>query len=165
MDVSLRITSGWRGVIIPQALSIALSIRELLRQGYLFGAHVLIRALVERAAILIYLDLFPEEIDRWNRGWHNGDAPGLAAMLDKINAKWFPNSDVSGRDLTAEMNSLLHAKPDSARWNTVPASKPGFEGYAVSKILNRPDLCDEACAGALGCLTLVQEMMVRYFPD
>lgn len=59
---------GMAGLIVPQALSIAISIRELLRQGYLFGAHVLIRALVERAAILIYLDLFPEEIDRWNRG-------------------------------------------------------------------------------------------------
>lgn len=50
--------------VIPQALSIALSIRELIRQGYLFGAHVLVRALVERAAILLYLNLYPEEIDR-----------------------------------------------------------------------------------------------------
>jgi hypothetical protein len=39
--------------VIAQALSIALSIRELIRQGYLFGAHVLLRALVERAAILL----------------------------------------------------------------------------------------------------------------
>lgn len=35
-------------VVIPQSVSLALSIRELIRQGYLFGAHVLVRPLVER---------------------------------------------------------------------------------------------------------------------
>ena len=69
-------------LVIPQALSIALSIRELIRQGYLFGAHVFLRALVERAAILLYLHLYPDEIERWNRGWHQNDAPGLAKMFD-----------------------------------------------------------------------------------
>ena len=43
--------------VIPQAISLTLSIRELIRQGYLFGAHVLVRPLVERAAILLYLHL------------------------------------------------------------------------------------------------------------
>jgi hypothetical protein len=70
--------------VIPQALSIMLSIRELIRQGYLFGAHVLVRPLVERAAILLYLHLHPEDIEKWNRGWHVGDAPGLAKMFDAI---------------------------------------------------------------------------------
>jgi hypothetical protein len=41
--------------VIPQALSIALSIRELIRQGYLFGGHVLVRSLAERSTILLYL--------------------------------------------------------------------------------------------------------------
>jgi hypothetical protein len=50
--------------VIAQALSIALSIRELIRQGYLFGANVLLRALVERAAILLYLHLYPNDIER-----------------------------------------------------------------------------------------------------
>ena len=46
------------------------------------------------------------------------------------------NSAVAGRDLTATMNSLLHAKPDSAPWNMVPLGEVGL-GHAVSKILNR----------------------------
>src|SRR5436853_5001758 len=41
--------------IIPQGISIALSIRELVRQGYLFGAFVLMRSLIERATIILYL--------------------------------------------------------------------------------------------------------------
>src|SRR3972149_9190685 len=134
--------------VIPQALSIMLSIRELIRQGYLFGAHVLVRALVERAAILLYLHLYPEEIERWNRGWHQQDAPGLAKMFDAIQAKQRRNPKVPGRDLTASMNSLLHAKPDSAPWNLVPLGEKGL-GHAVSKILNRPDLCDDLCANVI----------------
>jgi hypothetical protein len=33
----------------PQGISLALSIRELIRQGYLFAALVLVRPLIERA--------------------------------------------------------------------------------------------------------------------
>jgi hypothetical protein len=150
--------------VIAQALSIALSIRELIRQGYLFGAHVLLRALVERAAILLYLHLYPNDIERWKRGWQQGDAPGLAKMFDAIQAKQQHNPVVAGRDLTATMNSLLHAKPDSAPWNMVRLGETGF-GHAVSKILNRPDLCDDLCANAIPWLVVVQGMMAAYFPS
>jgi hypothetical protein len=149
--------------VIPQALSITLSIRELIRQGYLFGAHVLVRALVERAAILLYLHLYPEEIDRWNRGWHQQDAPGLAKMVDAIQAKQQCEPTVRGRDLTASMNSLMHAKPDSAPWNLVLMGEKVL-GHAVSKILNRPELCDDLCANVIPWVVVVQGMMAAYFP-
>jgi len=150
--------------VIAQALSITLSIRELIRQGYLFGAHVLLRALVERQTILLYLHLHPEDIERWNRGWHQGDAPGLSKMLDAIQSKWQRDSAVRGRDLTAAMNSLMHAKPDSAPWNLVPLGENGV-GHAVSKILNRPDLCDDLCANVIPSLVIIQAMMAAYFPN
>jgi hypothetical protein len=149
--------------VIAQALSIALSVRELIRQGYLFGAHVLLRALVERAVILLYLHLYPTEIVRWNRGWNHGDAPSLAKMLDAIQAMQAGGGAVPGRDLTRAMNSLLHAKPDSAPWNMVPLGGTDF-GHAVSKILNRPDLCDDLCANTIPWLVVVQAMMAAYFP-
>jgi hypothetical protein len=149
--------------VIPQAISIALSIRELIRQGYLFGAHVLLRAMVERAAILLYLNLHPEEIVRWKRGWHQGDAPGLAKMFDAIQAKQPRGPAFRGSDLTASMNTLLHAKPDSAPWNLVPIGAEGI-GHAVSKILNRPDLCDEICGNLIPWIVVVQGMMAAYFP-
>jgi hypothetical protein len=68
--------------VIAQSLSITLSIRELIRQGFLFGGHLLVRTLMERAAILLYLHFYPVEIKKWNRGWHLQDkAPSLAKML------------------------------------------------------------------------------------
>ncbi len=150
--------------VIAQALSIALSIRELIRQGYLFGGHILLRSLAERAAILLYLNLYPTEIDKWNRGWGHKEAPTLAAMFEAIQAKQQPESPIRGRDMTAQMNSLLHSKPDSAPWNMVSLGGTDF-GHAVSKILDRPELCDELCANTIPWLTVVQCMMVAYFHD
>jgi len=150
--------------VVAQALSIALSIRELIRQGYLFGGHVLLRALAERAAILLYLHLYPAEIDKWNRGWEHKEAPSLAKMFEKIQANVRPGSPVRGGDLTAPMNSLLHSKPDSAPWNIVTLGD-GRLGHAVSKILDRPELCDELCANAIPWLVVVQGMMAAYFAE
>lgn len=150
--------------VVAQALSIALSIRELIRQGYLFGGHVLLRALAERAAILLYLHLYPAEIDKWNRGWEHNEAPSLAKMFEKIRAKQRPGSPIRGGDLTAPMNSLLHSKPDSAPWNLIQVDGAGV-GHAVSKILDRPELCDELCANAIPWLVVVQSMMAAYFVD
>lgn len=150
---------------IAQALSLALSIRELIRQGYLFGGHVLVRPIVERGAILLYLHLYPADIGIWNRGWTHKEAPGLAAMLDRIQtAKRAPDDIVRGTDLTASMNSLLHAKPDSAQWNLIPL-QGDRHGHAVSKILNRPDLCDDLCGNVVPWLAIVVRMMAAYFPD
>ncbi len=150
--------------VIAQALSIALSIRELIRQGYLFGAHVLLRALVERSAILLYLHLNPEEIEKWNRGWHQKDAPSLAKMFDAIQRRNPCEYVIRGSELTEEMNSLLHAKPDSAPWNLVQFGKDGL-GHAVSKILNRPELCDDLCANVIPWIAVIQGMMSAYFPE
>ena len=150
--------------VIPQAISIALSIRELVRQGYLFGAHVLLRPLAERSAILLYIDIIPEKIAAWNRGWLHGEAPSLAKMFDAIQAEWGQASRIPGKDLTASMNSLLHGRPDSAWWSLIPLADESI-GHAPSKILNRPDLCDDICADVIPWLAVVQAMMNAYFPD
>jgi len=150
--------------VIAQAISIALSIRELIRQGYLFGGHVLLRALAERAAILLYLNHYPTEIDKWNRGWDHREAPSLAAMFTAIRAKQRPDDPIRGSTITAQMNSLMHSRPDSAPWDLVSLEGVGL-GHAVSKILDRPELCDELCANAIPWLTVVQCMIVAYFHD
>ncbi len=65
----------------PKTISIALSIRELIRQGYLFGALVLVRPLAVRAAILLYLNKNPSGVEKWNWGWRHDEAPSLAKMF------------------------------------------------------------------------------------
>lgn len=149
--------------VISQALNITLSIRELIRQGYLFGGYVLLRALVERAVILFYLHYYPEDIAHWNSGWHQGAAPGLTTMIDKISEKVADAPNMRGSDITKPMNSLLHAKPDSAYYNLISMGAAG-NGFAPSKILNRPELCDNLCADIIPTLAMIQEMISAYFP-
>jgi hypothetical protein len=124
--------------LVPQGISLALSIRELVRQGYLYGASVLLRPLIERIAIIRYLQAKPDEIDKWKRGWLHKEAPSLASMLDVMASE---NAPYSGRDVTKLLNSIVHGKPDSAIWNLVPMAE-GQVGHAPSKILNNPELCD-----------------------
>ena len=85
-------------------------------------------------------------------------------MFEKIHAKQQPGSAIRGSDLTAPMNSLLHSKPDCAPWNLIELEGVGI-GHAVSKILDRPELCDELCANAIPWLVVVQGMMAAYFAD
>ncbi len=151
-------------LVIPQSFSLSLSIRELIRQGYLFGAHVLKRALCERAVVMYYLYLYPEHVSCWHDGWHSRDgAPSLSKMIEKISVKNTPDLKVCGHDLAASMNSLLHAKPDSAYWNIISMNETKV-GFAASKILDRPDLCDDLCADVIPWLALVLGMLEAYFP-
>jgi hypothetical protein len=148
--------------VISQALSITLSIRELIRQDYLFGAYVLLRPLVERAMILFYLYYYPEDIVHWNNGWQQRDAPGLSLMIDKISKKLANSPKGRGRDMLKSMNSLLHGKPDSAYYSLFPLDESRI-GFAPSKILNRPELCDDLCADVIPTLAMIQGMMAAYF--
>jgi len=71
--------------IIPQGINLALSIRELVRQGYLFATAVLMRSLIERAAIISYLHENPTKVSLWQNGWKYSERPKLAKMLATMN--------------------------------------------------------------------------------
>jgi len=55
--------------LIPSASSVALSVRELVRQGYLLSALILTRPLMERTATISYLVEQPHAIALWAEGW------------------------------------------------------------------------------------------------
>lgn len=85
-------------------------------------------------------------------------------MFEAIGSKTLGLDGVRGHKLTDSMNSILHGRPDSAIWSLVQVDDKHV-GQAPSKIVNRPDLCDEVCANAIPWLALVQGMMCAYFPD
>ena len=146
--------------LIPQGLSISLSIRELVRQGHLFGGLVLIRALAERATTVLYLQRFPDEIVKWKRGWRYNERPSLHKMLDTISMGKFPGA---AREFTQLYNSIMHGDPDSAMWNLVQVSN-GKLSHAVSKILKNPSLCDKVCLDAAIWLGVLLGMTNVIFP-
>ena len=147
--------------IIPQGISISLSIRELIRQGYLFGALVLLRPLVERAITILYLSSHQDKLAVWNRGWKHNERPKLSAMLNAIGGTAFPNV---GPEVTRSLNSLTHGDPDSALWNLVQIG-PQAMGHAVGKMLESPKLCDKVCLEAAAWLSVILSLMHKLFPE
>jgi hypothetical protein len=147
--------------LIPQGMSIALSIRELVRQGHLFGALVLMRSLAERTAILLYLHAKPDAIDIWKRGWRHRERPSLAAMLTALAGHAVPGV---GRGITQPYNSITHGDPDSGVWSLVQMSDGGL-GHGVSKILDDPGMCDQVCMEATVWLSAIMGMLCAIFPE
>jgi len=146
--------------IVPQGFSLALSIRELVRQGYLFGALVLTRSLIERATIILYLHKNPEKVEIWKRGWKYNERPKLSEMLNSIGKEEFPQI---GRSITPLYNSLTHGDPDSAIWNIIKTTDAGI-GHSVSKIVDNPSLCDKVCLEAATWLLVLTSMAITLFP-
>jgi len=147
--------------IIPPGISIALSIRELVRQGYLFGAVILMRPLIERAAIISYLCDNPKEIDKWEAGWKYGKRPSLLKMLTKMGSQ----TDISGAKVVCEtFNHIVHGDPEGATFDLIK-NKEGELGYSISKSLNNPDLCDFICLQSYLYLIILMARMAECFPS
>jgi|SRR5579872_2720328 len=169
--------------LVPQAINLTLAVRELVRQGYLFGALILLRSLIERVAILRYIISSPEGIDLWKRGWNHKEAPCLAKMLGAMQKEGKLKSDAVSEaalkvlyllaqdeptfdiiEITGPLNDAVHGKPASAVWTVVPVGGDRF-GHAPSKILNNPLLCDRICLPALAMLLVLQTTIAEVFPQ
>lgn len=147
--------------IIPQGVNLALTIRELVRQGYLFGALVLMRPLIERAATISYLHSNPGEINAWESGWQYRERPSLSKMLDTMSG----GVDTSlANQLCSHFNHIVHGDPIGSEWNMVRLSNSGF-GYSVGKVTNAPELCDEICIQSFCYLIVLMGMMTACFTD
>ncbi len=146
--------------IIPQGINLALSIRELVRQGYLFAAAVLMRPLIERAAIISYLHEKPEAVGLWRDGWKYNERPRLATMLETMNKEV---NIRQAQDICNTFNSLTHGDPVSSAFNLVSLQSGGL-GYSVGKVLNEPEFCDFICCQSYCYLIVIMGRMAGCFP-
>ena len=147
--------------IIPQGISIALSFRELIRQGYLFSAMILIRPLIERAAVISYLDLHPDAVTLWESGWKHGERPSLATMMNEMSGR---SSKEEAQKICSEHNHIVHGDPLSCYHNIIHLND-GSIGYASGKILNNHELCDGIAMEAQCYLVVLAGRMSRIFSD
>lgn len=149
--------------IIPQGIKLALSIRELVRQAYLFAGAVLMRPLMERTTIILYLELRPEGLGIWTNGWKYRERPGLPAMLAEIGEHRFQHVEINPA-FTREYNSLSHGDPSSAAIN-LGFTEHGEPIFGVSKDLEDPELCDRVCSEATVWLAQLILAGSRIFPE
>ena len=148
-------------ILAPQTISLALSIRELIRQGYLFGAKVLIRPFVERSVTMLYLFHNEEGLARWNEGWIHRKRPSLQKMFENLNERLLGGLYPSVSGFTHDFNSATHGDPLSARWNVV--LRDGVPVFLASKNLHSPELADEICTEAIPWLASAMGMMSAAF--
>lgn len=147
--------------IIPQGINLALTIRELVRQGYLFGALVLMRPLIERAAIISYLHANSGEVEVWQKGWQFRERPNLTKMLETMSG----DVDITVvKQIGETFNHIVHGDPLGSQWNLVHLSDGGL-GYSVGKVINDPELCDFICLQSYSYLIVLMGMMAACFPE
>jgi hypothetical protein len=151
-------------ILVPQTISLALSIRELIRQGYLFGAKVLVRPFTERAVTALYLFNNAEAMKIWNDGWEHRKRPTLQKMIEAIYEKVQKGSLTSLKGITRDLNSATHGDPLSAKWNVV-LRDDGVPVFLPSKNLKSPGLADEICAETIPWLAATMEVMSEAFGE
>lgn len=147
--------------IIPQGIGIALSIRELLRQAYLFPALVLVRPLIERAAVISYLHIHPEALGAWETGWRHKERPSLGVMMQAM-AGTATQDDA--QKIVSAHNHIVHGDPLSC-YNNLVNLPDGDLGYASGKMLEKPDLCDGIAMEAQCYLIVLGGRMTAIFPE
>lgn len=149
-------------ILVPQTITLALSIRELIRQGYLFGAKVLVRPLTERAVTILYLSKNPGGLKIWEAGWEYNKRPRLQQMVEYLNKELLQDKFASLKGFAHELNSATHGDPLSAKWNVI-LRQDGAPVFPVSKNLSSPGLADEICAEVIPWLAATTGIMSAAF--
>jgi len=146
--------------IVPQGLNLALGMRELIRQGHLFSSAVLVRSLVERAAVINYLLRYPDAIAAWESGWQYRERPSLGHMLEEFSPSSKPQQ---AREVCDMLNHLVHGDPIGAELNAIHLSD-GVVGYVVGRQIDAASFCDFLCSQAVSWLVVLRAAMHDCFP-
>ena len=145
--------------IIPHAVSIALGTRELIRQGYLYPAAVLLRPLVERVALLHYFIKHPSALDNWHSGWPRKTQPSFAELLGEVHEDTTLTSNPFYRNF---LHKLVHPDPAGAALNSAFTEDERMV-YPSSKILNHPEMCTCVAVTAWAQLRLLRAAQQHIF--
>jgi hypothetical protein len=158
--------------LAPGACSLALSIRECVRQGYLLAALVLTRPLLERVATLSYLVENPDQVELWQQGWPHKSRPALRIRMKAMGLPPSPDSPLSTPDAPSSddvaamidrYNGLVHGDPASA-YSTAVLLPDGHPGHAIGKDLSSPARANQICGETLGWVAVLMARCAQLFP-
>lgn len=159
--------------LVPSASSIALSIRELVRQAYLLSALILTRPLMERVATFSYLIENPSMVAQWEQGWRHMTRPTLKARTHAMrNVAGAPTpvgvrhaaDQVDVASIIARYNSLVHGDPAAAA-SSVVLLDCGSLGFPTGKDTTSPDRADDMCLESACWLVVLLARCAQVFPD
>lgn len=150
--------------LVPQTISIALSIRELLRQGYVFSAVILLRPMLERMALLVFLRDYPDKVASWHAGWERKNQPTFNALMDHlVKSNDRASTEAERQKFSALLHKVVHPDPAAAIWNLT--ERQGAPAFASGKLLDAPDACDFCASFTHRCLSQAVRVALAIFPE
>lgn len=167
---------AWQKVVVdilPGAASIAFSIRELVRQGYLYGAATLRRSLFERSVRLQFIRNNSEAMELWSAGWPFNRRPSLNKMIEAITTDDFSSVEDYvrkygsksgfGKHLTSHLNAIVHGDPLAVLVDEMEHSS-GKPMQRFPKQLGDQTLCDDVCFCSAMDVIVIVAMALDAFP-
>ncbi|MGL4667925.1 MAG: hypothetical protein ACRCWR_08340 [Saezia sp.] len=147
--------------LIPSSFTLILSIRELLRQGYLYGAAVLMRPVVERVAILSYLCDKPGALEIWGNGWKLKERPSFRELIENMGKS---QKHKGQNEFISILHSLIHGGEDSLSYGGTTDSL-GRQGFSASKSLKNPKKCNDISHMMVCMLLILLARRDQIFPQ
>lgn len=145
--------------IIPQGVSIVLSIREMIRQAYLYPAAILVRSLVERTGMVQYLLVNPKAVAAWHAGWLRKLQPDFQKLLNLVDS----TSSAEEKEVTRRvLHTLVHSDPQGSKFNMF-AQTDGSLAYASGKESSQPKKAEAISKMASKCLRQLTATSVALF--
>lgn len=153
--------------LAPGACSLVLSVRELVRQGYLYAAMVLMRPVVERVGTLSYLIEHPDGLTVWEGGWKHVTRPTFNQLLETMRG----TADVPGAPSDSDIatvarryHELVHGGPSAASGVLIRLDD-GAPAFTTGKDLHSLDKADAVCFEAAMMTVVLMARCAQVFPD
>ena len=127
-------------------ISMASSIRELVRMGYIPSARILIRPLIERVALTEYISNNEAAAVDWNAGWPKGkNRPTLAQLLSLLEKGHKKDWLVYQRFMVDGFNAVIHPDPAGDK-SFMAENEHGQSVYWFDTVPSAFELADNVCA-------------------
>jgi hypothetical protein len=151
--------------LIPSASSMAFSIAELIKGGFLVPAMVLFRPLVERVATLAYLEAHQEAITLWRAGWPHHQRPSLRHRLACLVPGATPAIVDNFVEAITRYNSLVHGDPIAGEQSLSQLIGDDGSPWAIERDLMSPQRARAIAAESDIAVVFLVVMIERIFPS
>lgn len=131
--------------LVPIGISIACSIRELVRTGYIPSARILVRPLIERVATTEYISNNELAAADWIAGWPRKKRPSLAQLLSLLEKGHKEDWAIYQRFMVDGFNEAIHPSP-AGDSTFMSENEEGQSVYWFEAVPSAFELADNVCA-------------------
>jgi hypothetical protein len=156
--------------LLPDIFHTALSIRCLIANGLLPSAEALLRSLVEKVGMLVYLceDETSQRAALWLEGWKGTSPPSYSTLLHQLKRRVDRESPPIETDFIltlTELHVVVHPRIQGALRNLRPSSKLGHVVLDPGPHYKDPVYCEQISVKATIFVSLCLNEAEKVFKD